>query len=755
MMESEQSRLTTALQGRYTIKEQIGRGAMATVYLAQDLKHGRQVAIKVLRPELVSGYQAERFFREIRIAAGLVHPQILPLHDSGASEEFLYYVMPFVGCESLRNRLDREKQLPIEDALRIVLAVGGALDYAHRQGVLHRDIKPENILLNEGQPLLTDFGIATAITAVGSDRLTEPGLAVGTPAYMSPEQVTADRQLDVRSDLYSLACVLFEMLAGEPPFMGPNARATMALHAIQPPPPIRAKRPNVLPAVEQALARALAKDPAARFPTIRAFTAALTDTGTATRPGFTPGAPSDRDRRTIAVLPFENMSPDPENEYLSDGITDELIDALTEVAGLHVASRTSAFAFKGRREDVRTIGAQLGVTAVLEGTVRTSGNRLRITARLTDVAAGRHLWSERFDREIQDIFTIQDEIARIIVQTLRGHLLGDVGEFAPRRHTQNVRAYNLYLRGRFHWNLRTPEDIARAIDLFEEAIAEDPDYALAYTGLSDAHAIQLDYRGLPVAEGMARAKAESQKALELDEGLAEAHTSLGWVNFIYDWDWAAAEQEFRRAIELDPRYATAHQWYAWLHMAMGRIEDALSEGRRAVELDPAAISVRRSLGWLYYFALRPESAIGHLRLAVTIDPEAEETHRVLGLAYLQAGRHESAEATLREAVRLAHGSTAYSLATLGYVAARHGDRAAAERAVDELRHDESAGRYVSPVAFATLYLGLEESDLVFEALERAYAERRGWLAYLNVEPLLEPVRNDERFRDLRRRMRLA
>jgi serine/threonine-protein kinase len=640
--------------------------------------------------------------------------------------------------------------IPENETVRITQTVAAALDYAHRQGVLHRDIKPENILLNEGQPLLTDFGVATAVSAAGSDRLTEPGLAVGTPAYMSPEQVTADRELDTRSDVYSLACVTYEMLAGEPPFTGRNARATMALHAIEPAPSVRAKRPDAPLVIEQALARALAKEPDDRFRSVRDFADAL---ARSSEPTGTPRQTLASTRK-VAVLPFENVSPDPENAYLSDGITDELIDALTQVEGLHVTSRTSVFAFKGKRQDVRVIGAQLGVSAVLEGTVRRAGDRLRVTARLTDVGDGRHLWSERYDRELQDIFAIQDEIAQTIVRTLRDHLLRDLGRVAPRHYTENVRAYNLYLRGRYHWNLRTSDDIARAIDYFEQAVAEDPEYALAYTGLSDAHAIQVDYRGLPVAEGMERAKAEAQKALALDEKLAEAHTSLAWVSFIYDWDWANADREFRRAIELDPRYATAHQWYAWLQLATGRLEDALREGRLAVELDPAAISARRGLGWLHYYVRRPESAIKHLRLALGIDPESEETHRVLGLAYIQAGRYETAEETLREAVRLAKKSQAYSLATLGHLAARMGDRAAAKSVVAELTSMERAGQYVSPVALATVHLGLEQHDQVFEALERAFQERRGWLAYLNVEPLLDPIRLDERFDDLVQQMRL-
>jgi serine/threonine-protein kinase len=379
-------RLREAVADRYRIEEEIGRGGMAGVYLAEDLKHGRKVAIKVLMPGTSQGYEPQRFLREIRIAARLSHPQILPVHDSGECDGLLYFVMPYVGCESLRDRLSREGSLPIDAALRITHAVAAALGYAHRHGVIHRDIKPENILLQEGEPVVADFGVATAISAAGGDNIyiTDRGFAVGTPAYMSPEQASAERDLDGRSDMYSLACVLFEMLSGQPPFAGSSPRATMARHAIEAPPSIRSLRPTVSPALDLALQRALAKDPAERFPTMADFCEALATPV----PSPTP-IPEGQERRAIAVLPFVNASPDPENEYLSDGITDELINALTKVEGLHVVSRTSVFALKNQGDDVRAIGERLNVTAVLEGTVRRSGTRLRITVQLSSVRDGR------------------------------------------------------------------------------------------------------------------------------------------------------------------------------------------------------------------------------------------------------------------------------------------------------------------------------------------------------------------------------
>jgi serine/threonine-protein kinase len=745
--------LRVALSDRYRLDGELGRGGMATVYIAEDLKHGRKVAIKVLGPDVSGGSVPERFLREISISARLVHPQIVPLHDSGRSGGFLYYVMPYLGCETLRARLQREGRLPMADAVRMGRAVAAALDYAHRSGVLHRDIKPENILLHEGEAVVSDFGIARALFAMVSERggVSEPGLAIGTPAYMSPEQASADAELDGRTDVYSLACVIYEMIAGQPPFAGTPARVTMTRHVMEPATPVRGLRADVPVALEQALARALAKNPADRFATAGDFARALEESlgGFATPPQEGAARP---DRRAIAVLPFVNASPDPDTEYFSDGMTDELIDALTKVEGLRVASRTSVFALKRRESDVRTLGALLGVAVVLEGSVRRAGNRLRVTARLTDVADGRHLWSERYDRDAGDVFAVQDEIAGTIVRTLRGTLLGELGDLTPRRYTANLSAYNLYLKGRYCWNKRSGEGLGEAIAYFEAAIREDPSYALAYSGLADCYALHVDYRGMPVAEAMARSRELALKALGLDDTLAEAHTSLAWVTFLYDWDWAGADRGFRRAIELNPRYATARQWFAWLLVSQGHTEGAIAEARTAAALDPASVSIRRSLGWLNYYARRPEAAADHLQRALAMDPTSEENHRILGLVRTQQGKHEEAVAAFREAIAGASES-AYARGALARALAFAG-RTGEARALLEALESETRARYVSPVALATAHIALGNADEAFRWIEQARLERRGWLAYLRVEPIFDPIRGDPRFGELMDRMGL-
>ncbi len=742
---TSKARFAIALADRYTVERELGRGGMATVYLAEEKKHGRKVAIKVLRPEITASVGTERFLREIGIAARLSHPHIVPLIDSGEAGGFLYYVQPHVPGGSLRDRLRETRQLSLKDALRIAQEIGAGLDFAHRKGFVHRDVKPENILFADGHAVLADFGVARAVSDADA-QVTEAGLAVGTPEYMSPEQASGESDLGPASDVYSFACVVYEMLGGEPPFRGSGPRAIMAKQVTASPRPLRGLRPEVPVATERAVVRALEKDPNQRFTSAAEFVTALTapdGPGAARTPATT---------RSIAVLPFVNASPDPDNEYLSDGITDELIDALAKIAGLRLASRTSVFALKGKSLDVRAVGALLGTSVVLEGTVRKARDRLRITAQLTSTDDGRLLWSQRYDRKLVDVFEIQDEIAETIVNTLRATMFADLSEHVPRRYTENIQAYGLYLKGRYAWNKRTQEGVAEAIGYFEQAIAEDPTYAPAYAGLADSYALDVDYRSIPVDEAYRRAKEYARKALELDETVPSAHASLAWSLFVYDWDWEGADREFRRAIELNPRYASAHQWYAFLLASRGEHDAALLEGHTAIELDPASVSARRGLGWLAFYARRFDQALDHLARAVELNPMAVESYRILATTLGMKGQWGEAERILRDALVLP-GAGAYTTATLGWVLARSGKRSEAEQL---LRALETVAResYVSPVAFAILHVGFGNVDRALDWAERAYDEKRGWLAYLKVNPMLDPLRNESRFQSLLEKMRL-
>src|SRR5882762_2935499 len=688
--------IATALADRYTVERELGRGGMATVYLAEEKKHGRKVAIKVLRPEITAALGTERFLREIGIAAQLSHPHIVPLIDSGDAGGLLYYVQPHVPGGSLRERLTQTRQLSLKDALRIAQEIGAGLDYAHRQGFVHRDVKPENILFADGHAVLADFGVARACCPDDDaerrrESVTEVGFAVGTPEYMSPEQASGAQDLGPASDVYSLACVLYEMLAGEPPFTASRAQAVMAKHVTEAPRPVRGVRPEVPSSVEHAIAQALEKDPSRRTGSAAQFISALV----AQASGGPPRSPATR---SIAVLPFVNASSDAENEYLSDGITDELIDALAKIAGLRVSSRTSVFALKGKPLDVRAVGALLGAAVVLEGTVRRSGDRLRITAQLTSTDDGRLLWSQRYDRQLVDVFAIQDEIAATIVNTLRATMFADVSEHTPRRYTENIHAYGLYLKGRYAWNKRTQEGVAEAVSYFEQAIAEDPSYAPAYAGLADSYALDVDYRAIPVAASYGRAKEYARKALQLDESLPSAHASLAWSLFVFDWDWDGADREFRRALELNPRYSSAHQWYAFLLASRGEHDAALREGLTALELDPASVSARRGVGWLAFYARRYGQALDHLARAIEMNPMAVESYRILGTTLGMQGQWAEAERILRDALPLP-GAGAYTQATLGWVLAGAGKRAEAEQQLRELER-VAQNSYVSPVAFA-------------------------------------------------------
>jgi serine/threonine protein kinase/Tfp pilus assembly protein PilF len=746
-------RLATALAGRYTVERELGRGGMATVYLADDLKHRRKVAIKVLRPELGSLLGPERFAREIRVAAGLTHPHILPLHDSGevlverpergeGPQRLLFYVMPYVRGESLRQRLSREKQLSIDEAIGIVRQVASALDHAHAHGLIHRDIKPENILLHEGEAMVTDFGIALAADAAPGERLTETGLMVGTPEYMSPEQAAGERTLDPRSDVYSLGCVLYEMLAGEPPYTGPTAQTVIAKRFTDPVPAIRRLRPAVPPAVEQAIMKALARVPADRFASAGALAEALT-------------APARAEPRppSVAVLPFLNLSADPENEFFADGISEDVIAHLSKIRSLKVISRTSVMPFKKREQSLREIGAKLDVATLLEGSVRRAGSRVRIVAQLIDAETDRHLWAETYDRDLTDIFTIQTDVALKIAAALEAELSPEERRRIRKEPTRDVEAYQQYLLGKHCLVRWTQEGVDQGIKHLEQAVARDPNYALPYAILAYAYAdIATGVAGaLPPEEAFRRAKAAVARALEIDSGLAEAHAVLGYLKFVCDYDWAGAEQELKRAIELNPNSGEAYDFYGLMLAALERYDEAIEMQRRAHAVDP--LFHRMDVATTLLRAGRYDEALHAVNRVLEVDPHFALAHATLGWVYLLNGRPEEGIASLERALSLSPESTMY-LAQLGQAFARVGRTEQARevlRQLDELSNQ----RYVSPYHVAYVYTGLGEHDRAMDLLERAYEERAGALFGIKGSFLFTSLRGHPRFQALLRKMNLA
>lgn len=778
--------LTTALADRYRIERELGSGGMATVYLAEDLKHKRKVAIKVLRAELGAAVGAERFLREIETTANLRHPHILPLYDSGSVDELLYYVMPLVEGESLRDRLTREKQLPIADALCIAREVADALSYAHARGVVHRDIKPENVLLEGGHAVVADFGIARAISAAVGERITQTGMSVGTPLYMSPEQALGDAELDGRSDLYSLACVLYEMLGGQPPFTGPTAESIVRQRLVADAPPITNLRPAVPAVVADALQRALARNPADRFNPVAQFSAAIESnaapssvpappaavqrhaTARSTSPGRsrvawisaavalllavalglayqrrTSGAMGEK--ASVAVLPFEDLSRERASEYFGDGIAETLISSLSSVPGLDVAARTSAFSFRGKDVDAREIARQLGVATVLEGSVQRAGNRLRISAQLVKASTGTNLWSETFDRSADDIFALQDEVARAVVTALKGRLLVGQARLATSEPTHDREAYDLYLQGRFFWNKRAVPDLEKAIGLFEQAIRRDSSFALAQAGLADAYIALAFYSNASTLPTLSKARSAAERALALSPNLGQAQSSLAYLTFL-EWNLPGADSAFQRAIELDPGYATAHKWYSDLLLTDGRAAESMRELLRAKELDPLAPIIMANIGsWYWMQQASGDSALVWMDRALALDPNNPLALENSSSIYFSRGDSARFFKT-RERLDVSSSRAGAPVAELRRAWAT-GGRNAVLRA--QLASPLSQGLAVERARWRAQ---LGDIDGAFRELDAAVAQHSIWAIYIDQFPDLEPLRHDARYAALRARL---
>lgn len=785
---AEFERLRTALASRYKIVRELGRGGMAHVYLAEDLKHERRVAVKVFRPELAAALGPERFLREIQIAAVLAHPHILPLHDSGEADGFLFFVMPYVEGETLRDRLTRERHLPVDEAVRITREVADGLESAHRKGIVHRDIKPENILFLGGHAVIADFGVATAVRTAGGTKLTQTGFSVGTPHYMSPEQALSEGDIDERSDIYALGCVLYEMLVGEPPYGGPNQQAILARKLSEPVPHLANVRETVSPQLESAVRRALARAPADRFGSALEFATALTAPAEAAPPRPRLRAPvvvllvallvgtvvaivwlgrsrdaggviADNGRRptAIAVLPFDNLGP-ADDEYFAAGITDEIATRLGAVSGLSVVPRGVAQRYTRTAATMREIGQALGVDVLLSGSVRwgatTNGSRsVRITLDLVRAHDERQLWSTSYDRVIDDIFAVQSDIAGQVIERLGVTPLAGERTRLSAQPTVNHEAYTLYLKGRYFWSKRTTADVQTALTYFQQAVDLDPAYAVAWVGIADIWIARGWYGRLAPSETYPKAKTAVLRALEFDSTLAEAHSSLGHIHFQFDHDWSAAEREYRRAIELNPRYPIAHHWYGGYLSATGRHQEALQQAETARALDPLSLIIQTWIGLRYYFAGRYDEAIVEFRKALELDDNFAPAHWHLGWAYEQAGRFAAGVAEAERAVALDPGNLLY-VTSLSHAYAKAG-RVRAARATLARLQQAAKSQHVSAYHMAAVYLALGESDTGLDWLDRALEERSPWIGYLRVDPRLASVRAHPRFVSLLKRAGLS
>jgi len=754
MSDGFRARVQASLGEAYAIERELGGGGMSRVFVAEETRLRRKVVVKVLPPEFAGAISVERFTREIQVAARLQHPHIVPLLSAGEAAGVPYYTMPLVQGESLRARLSRDAHLAPDEAVRVAFEVADALGYAHSQGVVHRDIKPENILLSGGHAFVVDFGIAKALdaskTSVG-DSITQTGLSIGTPVYMSPEQAAGDSGIDERSDIYSLGAVLYEMLSGKPPFTGATAAAVLVKRFTEKPTALRTVDAAIPSGVERVVERAMMTAPDDRYRTAGDFLAALRGSDrdearlTPSSGSRAAAAPAEK---SIAVLPFANMSADPESEYFSDGMTEEIINALVQLPGLRVAARTSAFAFKGKNIDIGEIGAKLKVATVLEGSVRRAGQRLRITAQLINVADGFHLWSERYDRDFADVFEIQDEIARAIAAQLKVKL--GAGAEAPlvRPATQNLEAYDLYLRGRHFWEKRGA-NLRTAVEYFTRATKVDPDFALPYAGLADADSALAVYGYVPSSEAYERGRAAAYRAMALDDTIAESHMAVGLFELWLGWNFDAAERGFRRAMELKPSWAVPVTYYSQCLMHAGRDAEAIAAATRACDLEPLSPLVSAVSSLTCSFVGSAEPALRFAERAMEIEPNFAPGHWGASWAHQVAGRNDDALRELELTVELSGRST-FMVGLLGVLHARMG-RAAEARALD--RELEQIGHRSSRRAMILWLLG--EEDRAIELLREGAREHDAALTALARTPGMDTLAADPRWHALLREIGLG
>lgn len=743
--------------GRYRVLRRLGSGGMGEVYEAEDTKLGRHVALKFLSSALSSDSQAlERFQREARAASALNHPNICVIHEIDEHE-----AQPFIAMELLQGGTVRQKitgtVLPVDEVLDLAIQICDGLEAAHSKNVIHRDLKPENLFVTDRQQAkILDFGLAKfafdAATGpnsptVASSRLSTPGSALGTLAYMSPEQVLG-KALDVRTDLYSFGAVLYEMLTGTRLIQSQVTGAIFDDILHKPTASILSSNPKLPKDLDRLISKALEKDRELRYQSAAELRSDLKrlkrDLSSRTSSGnIAARASHKRPLTAIAVLPFENANADPSYEYLSDGLTETIIDELSQIPKLSVVARSTVFRYKNRELDPQAVGKELNVGAVITGRLVRRAEMLTVAVEMVDTANGLRLWGERYNRRAEDLLAIEDDIGRHITERLRSSLTEKAGARRRRPKTRNTAAYEAYLKGRYYWNKRTEAELRKGAEYFEQAIALDPSYALAYAGLADFYIVLGWYSYVPPQDSYPRAKAAALKALEIEANLAEPHTAMGFISLLHDWDMQTAENHFRRALELNPNYAPGHHWYSDFLAANFRLQEARNEARCALDLDPLSLIINWNMGWMLYFSRQYDQAVAQFKSTLELDPNYLVTYLFLGQAYVQLGLYDEAQAAFQRAADLSQRS-AVSLALLGHCQALAKRTEDASKVLEELQA-RAQNSYVSPAFFAWIHLGLGANDQALKWLEKAVEERSNWLVWLVADPKFDPLRSEERF----------